>query len=66
MAKNVDTRIVQMQFDNRDFEKNIATSGKSLDKFKDKLDFDKCERGLDSFKDSVKELTFDKLADNRN
>lgn len=64
MARNTDTRIVQMQFDNRDFEKNIATSGKSLEKFKENLDFDKYEKGLSSFQSSIKSLTFDTLANN--
>lgn len=62
MARNTDTRVVQMQFDNRNFEKNIATSGKSLDKFKQLLNFDKVESGLAKFQNSVKSLTFDSLA----
>ena len=41
MANAVDTRVVQMQFDNKDFEKNIKTSDKSLSKFKENLDFRK-------------------------
>ena len=51
---SVDTRIVQMQFDNRDFEKNIAVSQKSLEKFKDELDFDEQEDNLRDFGDAVK------------
>lgn len=59
-----DTRIVQMQFDNRDFEKNIAQSEKSLDKFKEALDFAECEKSLEDFGDATRKLTFDQMADN--
>ena len=61
---STDTRIVQMQFDNKDFEKNIAQSEKSLDKFKEALDFAECEKSLEDFGDATKKLTFDQMADN--
>ena len=34
MAGAVDTRVVQMQFDNKDFERNVKTSEKTLERFK--------------------------------
>ena len=59
-----DTRIVQMQFDNKDFEKNISTSQKSLEKFKKELNFDEASKGMDEFSKSLKKADgFDKLAD---
>ena len=64
MPGAVDTRIVQMQFDNKDFERNIKTSEKSLDKFKKYLDFDKCEKGLDGLSRSLQNVDFGKLFDN--
>lgn len=65
MANNsTDTRIVQMQFDNREFERNIAQSEKSLDKFKEALDFSKCESSLEDFQDATKKLTFEQMAEN--
>jgi len=64
MASNTDTRIVQMQFDNKDFEKNIATSEKSLEKFKEALDFEQCEKSLEDFEDATRKLTFDQMASN--
>ena len=65
MANNsVDTRIVQMQFDNKDFERNISQSEKSLDKFKEALDFSKCEDSLEDFQDATKKLTFEQMAEN--
>ena len=40
MAKDtVDTRVVRMEFDNKQFEKNIRQTSKSLDNFKRDLDF---------------------------
>lgn len=64
MSGAVDTRIVQMQFDNKDFERNIKTSEKSLEKFKKYLDFDKCEKGLNSFSRSIRNIDFGVLYDN--
>lgn len=64
MASGNDTRIVQMQFDNKNFEKNIATSQKSLDKFKSALDFDSVSKGLKDFVNSTKNLAFDTLSSN--
>lgn len=59
-----DTRIVQMRFDNRDFEKNIAVSQESLEKFKDELDFEEQEDNLRNFGDAVKNFGFDSMAEN--
>lgn len=39
MASEVDQRIVEMRFDNKDFEKNVAQTMETLDKFDQKLDF---------------------------
>ena len=59
-----DTRVVQMQFDNKDFEKNISTSQRSLERFKGALDFGETSKGLEKFGRSVKAMTFDSLANN--
>lgn len=39
MSTTIDDRVVQMRFDNRDFEKNVAATMSTLDKFKAKLKF---------------------------
>lgn len=59
-----DTRIVQMQFDNRDFERDIAKSEKSLTKFKKLLNFEDCEESLEEFSKATKHMTFDSMAEN--
>ena len=64
MAGSTDTRVVQMQFDNQEFERNISKSEKSLDKFKEALDFAEAEKSLDDFEDATKKLTFESMAEN--
>lgn len=64
MPNGIDNRIVQMQFDNRQFERNIKTSGKSLEKFKELLNFDSCEKSLNKFGKATEQLTFEKMSDN--
>ena len=59
-----DTRVVQMQFDNKNFERNIAKSQSSLEKFKASLNFDEVGKGLAKFGENVKNLAFDTLSDN--
>jgi len=45
---SIDKRIVEMQFDNSQFEKGISTSMKSLDGLKKKLNFDSDSAGMSS------------------
>ena len=37
MSKTVDERVVEMRFDNKQFEQNVQTSMSTLDKLKQKL-----------------------------
>lgn len=39
MSKTVDQRVVEMSFDNRNFEKNVKTSLSTIDKLKSSLNF---------------------------
>lgn len=64
MAGATDTRIVQMQFDNKSFERDIKTSEKSLERFKEHLDFSKCEKSLEDFSNATKALSFESMANN--
>lgn len=53
MSKTVESRVVEMRFDNRDFEKNINTSLSTLEKLTDVLrfdgvSFDKIQNGVES------------------
>ena len=49
MPNDADTRIIEMHFENRQFERNIAKSKKSLEDFKKELDFESTSKGLKKF-----------------
>ena len=49
----VDDRIVEMKFNNQDFEKNVATSMNTLDKLKQSLNFSDSGKSLDGLQKSV-------------
>ena len=46
MSTTVDQRVVEMQFDNRDFEQNVSTTMSTLDKFKRSLNLSGAAKGL--------------------
>ena len=48
MSKTVDERVVSMQFDNQQFEKNVQTSMSTLDKLKEKLQLKGAAKGAES------------------
>ena len=67
MPGNKDKRIIQMQFENRQFEKNIAKSTKSVEELKQAMNFEEVSKGLKKFADGTKNLTiagFEKMTDN--
>lgn len=47
MSKVIDERVVEMRFDNKQFEKNTRTTMSTLDKLKEKLDFKGATKGLE-------------------
>ena len=53
---SIDQRIVEMQFDNQQFEKGIQTSLKSLASLKQSLRLDRAKDGIDETTKSVKNL----------
>ena len=59
--KVVDTNVVEMQFDNRNFEKNVATSMSTLDKLKAKLSFKGASDGLDEVGRAAKNVDLSPL-----
>ena len=54
MSKTVDQRVVEMQFDNKNFESNVATSMSTLDKLKNSLNFDGATKGFDNISRAAK------------
>lgn len=60
----VDKKILQMEFDNSKFDKNVEHSKKTFEDFKDTLDFDETSSGLTKFFEETGVLAFNKLSDN--
>lgn len=62
MSKSVEERIVEMQFDNAQFESGIKTSIKSLDKLENKLQLKGAAKGLDDLNEAARDMDFGKLS----
>ena len=61
MSKVVDERVVEMRFDNKDFEKNVSTSMSTIDKLKNALNFKGAAKGLDSVSTAAKSVNLSGL-----
>ena len=53
MSTTVDERVVEMRFDNKQFEQNIQTSLSSLDKLKKSLNLEGAAKGLETVNDAT-------------
>ena len=56
MSKKVDERVVEMRFDNKDFESNIKTSMSTLDKLKQSLKLKDAAKGLENIGNAAKKV----------
>lgn len=63
MSRTVDERVVSMQFDNKNFEKNVSTSMSTLEKLKQKLSFKGATKGLESIDKAAKKVDMSSLSD---
>lgn len=61
MSKTVDERVVEMRFDNSNFEKNVQTSMSTLDKLKQSLNLEKSAKGLESINNAAKNTNISAL-----
>ena len=59
MAKNVEKRIVQMEFDNKNFERNANQSMSTLERLKKHLEFKGAEKGFENIKRASENLKLD-------
>lgn len=59
----VDQRIVEMRFDNEQFERGVKETLKSLDKLKVGLDIDSSTKSLSNLEKAINNVTFDKIGD---
>lgn len=58
MSKTVDQKVVEMRFDNKDFESNVKTSMSTLDKLKQSLNLQGASKGLESVGSAAKKIDF--------
>ena len=63
MSTTVDERVVSMQFDNGQFERNASQSMSTLDKLKKALKFEKTAESLDTLSEATKRLDFSPMVD---
>ena len=62
MSKTVDNRVLEMRFDNQQFEKGVAQSMSTLDKLKQKLNFTGASKGLESINAASKGINFNGIS----
>ena len=62
MSKTVDERVVEMRFDNKQFEANVKTSMSTLDKLKNSLKFDDASKSFENLDKASKNVSFDTIA----
>ena len=58
MSKTIDEKVVEMRFDNSQFERNVATSMSTIDKLKRSLKFDGISKGIEDISDSANRIDF--------
>ena len=61
MSKTVDERVVEMRFDNKQFESNVQTSLNTLDKLKQKLNLSSASKGLENINSAAKKVNMNGL-----
>ena len=59
---SIDQRVVEMQFDNRQFESGVKTTISTLDRLKQKLNFGKSAQSLDDLSKASKRFSLEGLA----
>ena len=62
MSKQVDERVVSMEFNNKNFEKNVSTTMSTLDKLKQKLNLDGASKGLENVNSAAKNVNLDGIS----
>lgn len=58
MSQEVDSRVVEMRFDNTNFEKNTRKTIASVDRLMEKLQFKGAEKGLEKLNAAAKDVDF--------
>ncbi len=61
MSQEVDERVVEMRFDNAQFEKNVHQTMQSLEKLNDSLRLNGAEKGFEKIGDASAKVDFDEM-----
>lgn len=61
MSREVDQRVVEMRFDNAQFEKNTRESMKTLDRLQEKLQFKDVDKGFENIEKAQRNISFDEM-----
>lgn len=61
MSQEVDERVVEMRFDNAQFEKNVHQTMQSLEQLNDSLQLDGAEKGFEKISDASAKVDFDEM-----
>lgn len=61
MSQEVDERVVEMRFNNAQFEKNVHQTMQSLEKLNDSLRLDGAEKGFEKIGDASAKVDFDEM-----
>lgn len=61
MSQELDERVVEMRFDNAQFEKNVHQTMQSLEKLNDSLRLDGAEKGFEKISDVSAKVDFDEM-----
>lgn len=62
MSRTIDEKVVEMRFDNRDFERNVSQSMSTLDKLKSALDFSGAEKAFSGITSAADKVNFGGLS----
>ena len=62
MSREIDEKVVQMSFDNKNFESNVSTSLSTIDKLKKSLNFTGSSKGLENLGYAAKNVDMNPLS----
>lgn len=62
MSKEVEEKVVEMRFDNRNFENNVATTMSTLERLKQRLNFSDAVQSFDDISSAARNTSLDPLS----
>ena len=62
MSKTIDQKVVEMRFDNQQFEQNVKTSMSTIERLKQSLKFDNAASGLEKVSAAAKNVNLESIA----